>query len=204
MRFALACLILFGCVSQLAAQEPAADPFGAPGHSDDSDWAPVHPDGDTPLEKMNSLVHTDALPRCDRVEILAIFRPQNPFDESAKQEIPKEKAFPLRPYGSSALILASRIVGDTDAEKVCKAWRALEFDRLGGAFCHVPAYGLRFYRGDDLLFETSVCWKCRNFYLPTLERKNGKTVYQWYGFSGNQDAKDLLDLMKSLLKHPKL
>ena len=45
----------------------------------------------------------------------------------------------------------------------------MTFDKFGGAFCHFPVYGLRFYRNDQLLFETSVCWKCSNFYLPNSE-----------------------------------
>ena len=36
------------------------------------------------------------------------------------------------------------------------------------ALCHHPSYGLRFYSGSKLLFETTVCFHCSNFFFSDL------------------------------------
>jgi len=30
--------------------------------------------------------------------------------------------------------------------------------------CHVPPFGLRFFSGDRLLCEASICWRCNNIF----------------------------------------
>lgn len=160
-----------------------------------------HPDGDTPLARMSALAHTEALPRCDKVEVFAL----KPEIGKAKNDVPKDRAFPIRPYAVNAEIVDHTTLSGASAEKIVKAWRSMAFDKFAGAFCHEPAYGLRFYREDKLLFETSVCWKCQNFYIPEVTSKNSGegnskgTQHQWYGFEKNSASEELLALLRKEL-----
>ncbi|PHQ33082.1 hypothetical protein CEE69_22880 [Rhodopirellula bahusiensis] len=198
---------IFTCVGVFAQEAaPVDDPF-RPAESErgTTEWKPVHPDGDTSIARMMSLVYTDALPAFDRVEICAVsFPKRDPFDEAESKRDASDKTFPVRPYGIHADIHARANVTGKDCEELRTAWQSLSFDRLGGAFCHYPAYGLRFYRDDQILFETSVCWQCQNFYLPSYDEKKGRFTYGWYGFANDEKAKRLLTLLRRHLPHPKL
>ena len=61
------------------------------------------------------------------------------------------------------------------------------------ARCHEPPLGLRFYRDTQILFESSLCWKCDNIYL--YDPSAGKR--ELYGVDmGSEPAQQLLqDLM---------
>ena len=199
--FSIAVLIVAPAVTFAQDAEPAASPFGPT--DADSKWTPTHPDGDTPQERMLSLAHTDALPRFDRVELFAVSMPKPFSDERPKRE-PSDKTFPVRPYGVHAGILAHKTISGDACNDFREAWRSLAFDRLGGAMCHYPAYGIRLYRGDDLLFETTICWECQNFYVPRYDSGKQRYTYGWYGFASDYNAKMLLKLFRSHLPHPNL
>ena len=55
------------------------------------------------------------------------------------------------------------------------------------ALCHEPAYGLRFFSGEELVLETTFCWKCSNFEVPTslgyrfmgFDRHNPQAAALW-------------------------
>lgn len=166
-----------------------------------------HPDGDTPLARMVALAHTEALPNCDKIELFAL---DSNLRSVKGAEIPKDQAFPIRPYHVNAKILESVTLTGDSVQSISKAWRAMTFDKFGGAFCHEPVYGIRFFRDDKILFETSVCWKCSNFYMPDVEQQTSATgakdepAYQWYGFKANAASKGLLSLLRKHLPHPQL
>jgi hypothetical protein len=54
-----------------------------------------------------------------------------------------------------------RLTG-VDAERIADLWRALSPGE--SARCHIPPYGLRFWRGPQLVVEASLCWQCNNAY----------------------------------------
>jgi len=53
---------------------------------------------------------------------------------------------------------------------------------LPGAMCHFPIHGLRLFRGGELIFETSLCWHCSNYYL---EYPDDYDEASWVGFGTN-------------------
>lgn len=181
-------------------------PFGSPDDPKiETQWMPTHPDGDTPEERMLSLAHTDALPRFDRVELYAVsLAKRDPFNDEPPGREPTHETFPVRPYGSQADIHAHKTITGEACDELRAKWQSLAFDRLGGAFCHHPVYGFRLYRGDDLLFETTVCWECQNFYVPRYEPEEKRYAYGWYGFANDDNAKSMLKLFRAHLPHPKL
>ncbi|TWT79493.1 hypothetical protein CA13_08950 [Planctomycetes bacterium CA13] len=205
MRILLILLLLIVSLPCALAQD--ANPFGA---TDDkantkAEWTATHPDGDAPHERMLSLAHTDALPSFDRVELYAVSLPKrDPFSDEKPEPKPGGKTFPVRPYGAQATIHAHVSLTGADCNELRTAWQSLAFDRLGGAFCHYPAYGFRLYRSDLLLFETTVCWQCQNFYVPRFDADKKRYTHGWYGFANDAKAKALLKLFRSHLPHPKL
>lgn len=114
---------------------------------------------------------TENLPQVDKVEInLLEDAAKDPSEASpdgyAKQSGPN--LFPVYGYGRFDRILSTSVVTGSDAEQIAELWRTLHFSRGFSALCHYPAYGLRFYHGSTLLFETSVCWKCSNFSIKSF------------------------------------
>ncbi|WP_182868000.1 hypothetical protein [Stieleria mannarensis] len=168
----------------------------------DTNWDPTHPDGESPAERMLSLAHTDALPGFDRAELYAVSLPKrDPFSDQDSRRESSAQSFPVRPYGVHADIHAHVSITGGDCARIRRAWQSLSFDRLGGAFCHTPAYGMRLYRDDALLFETTICWECQNFYVPRYDAQKRQISHGWYGFANDDHAKALLKLFQSLLPH---
>jgi len=55
------------------------------------------------------------------------------------------------------------------------------------------------YRDDKLLFETTICWKCSNFFVPEYDPESGELKSVVYGFESNANAKKLLKLFQQVL-----
>ncbi len=91
------------------------------------------------------------------------------LDFKMVEEVPDgedDNYFSIVPYDSSSKILKSKkLVGEELAECAKAASSFVASEDLPGAFCHYPIHGLRFYREGRLIFETSICWKCGNYYL---------------------------------------
>ena len=207
MRIFNSTLVALMFVSNTAAQDDS-NPFGAGDNSAQSKSISSHPDGDTPLARMTALVHTESLPKCDKIVVYALTSPK-PFDDAPKDPIPPNKAFPIRPYDAQARIIGTATLSGRDVDSICETWRSMSFDKWASAFCHYPVYGLRFYRDDKLLFETSICWECSNFFIPDVsDAEPGDfgpdTDFQWYGFKKNKISDKLLEDLRQHLKHPAL
>ncbi len=99
------------------------------------------------------------MPRCDRVEV---------FSLSGEAGSDAATGFPVRPYAAYSRILDRKTLTGPDAEALAALWRSQTFGHEYPAMCHKPAFGVRFYRGSSLTFETSVCFRCSNFYVPVL------------------------------------
>jgi hypothetical protein len=120
---------------------------------------------------------TDSLPTIDRVEVYHLVG----IGGDA------ETGFPVRPYNAYSRIIGSAELTGADAESLASLWRSQTFGWKYQAMCHDPGFGLRFYRGPSLLFETSVCFSCKNFYFA----HRGESI--WWGFdSKTPGAAELL------------
>jgi hypothetical protein len=49
-----------------------------------------------------------------------------------------------------------------DAQRIAELWRRLP--PAESARCHIPPYGLRFWRAGQKVVEVSLCWECNNAY----------------------------------------
>jgi hypothetical protein len=65
-----------------------------------------------------------------------------------------------------------------------------EKEKVGGALCHLPIHGIRIFSDDALLFETSLCWACNNYYVES----------DWAGLTA--DAKPLRTLLDEVVPIP--
>lgn len=134
---------------------------------------------------------SNKLPECDRIVVFLLagdFKRESAADR-----------FPIPPYYGTSGVIASKALTGAEASKLCSLWRGLTFDNKGSVLCHSPAYGLRFYHTDKLVFETSVSFSCRNFYyIPSFPFRPG--IYAWHGFRTNDDAgKGLVEFLKATL-----
>lgn len=164
------------------------------------------------LGRIVQAAHTTDLPTIDRVEVLALRSSDNDGEAD-----PQSDRFLVRPAApavneepatlpSPEISVTShslRVLTAKDAKRVADNWRSLEF-QPNGAFCHIPAYGLRFFRDGELIFSVSVCWKCHNFYLPTIDPQTGRPSVILYGFDDNAAAKKLLNDLRRLVPHPEI
>jgi len=97
--------------------------------------------------------------------------------------------FPILPYRQHSKILdRRRLVGEELAKCFSTTSDLLNaINPPGGADCHFPIHGVRFYRGNLVLFETSLCWKCSNYYVCYPDDEKGS----WTGIS-SQTLKEFL------------
>jgi hypothetical protein len=83
------------------------------------------------------------------------------------------------------------VEGET-AQQIAQLWRKLPPDEP--MRCHTPPFGLRFYGGNRLLVQGSVCWRCNNIFVE----ENGEDL--GYSFDGqHEDAQQLYALLKQII-----
>lgn len=89
-----------------------------------------------------------------------------PNDAFWDERLPEDQ-FPIVPYGQVSKILNRKRVTSKEIVQLMpslKATIAVE-ENYGGALCHFPVHGIRIWTGDKLVFQTSICYKCTNFYM---------------------------------------
>jgi hypothetical protein len=128
---------------------------------------------------------TTELPTCDRVEVFHL--------DGETDAGPSEFPVRPRPYGRHSEILGTVTLTGSEAGQLASMWRSLRFGKEYRMMCHFPGYGLRFYRGTSLQFETSVCFHCNNFYVTAL----GDSF--WWGFdTQSPEAVRMLNRLREL------
>ncbi len=136
----------------------------------------------------------DTFKTADRVEIYLL---EFSIGEDTRHAPKKgDEVFPVRPYGTETKVLNKRTVLTSDVPKwsITAAKLVASDKKAGGAFCHYPIHGIRIYAGDLLLFETSICWVCDNYYFTYDDAS------RWVGL--NEDANDLKALLDQFMPVP--
>ena len=94
-------------------------------------------------------------------------------------------------------IATQKTISGDEAKEFRKRWRAMTFGWGFSGLCHEPAYGLRFFNDKSLVFETTLCWKCSNFYVPT------PLGYTYCGFDDkNPQAQAVWELLQKYAPLP--
>lgn len=99
----------------------------------------------------------DKLPRVDKIELQKL----KPAD-----------------YGFRGVLEAKTIEGD-EAQQIASLWRRQRFHSMA-AFCHEPAFGIKFFSKGKTIMHASVCWACNNILIVEPELKSNSTQ----GFAG--------------------
>jgi hypothetical protein len=80
------------------------------------------------------------------------------------------------------------------AQQIAHLWRQLPTGQE--ARCHIPPFGLRFYRRNELLVQGSVCWGCNNIF----GEESGESFA--YAFDGQHAYSQLLfALLENILEN---
>jgi hypothetical protein len=140
------------------------------------------------------LAMAEALKLADRVEVFLLDFSMG--EDAAYALEDGDAAFPIAPYRKETKILkTSEVPAKEVARWTAAVGKLLASDDESGAACHLPIHGLRFYTGSRLLFETSLCWKCENYYFTYgLESR-------WLGLG--EDARELKALLEAFMPIPK-
>lgn len=159
------------------------------------------------VAEVTRLAFTESFPEVDRIELfrLRVSDKSVPPKEPNVEQMSKDK-FLVRSFDGSVRDNEKSYI-DVDSHVTIKAgnckeivetWRKMKF-KPNGAFCHAPPYGVRFYKDDKLLFETTICWKCHNFFIPEYDPESGELKMVIFGFDDNANAKKLLNLFQRAL-----
>jgi hypothetical protein len=136
------------------------------------------------------------LTRTDRVEVYLL-------DPSFEAQT--AWTFPVPSQRPETDIVDSRSLAGESMTRILALWTELLEQKEGYQLhCHYPIHGLRFYGVEGMLFETSVCWVCNNFYTETGGR------FVWIGMPGdspthpeNDCRRRFRQAIESLLPIPK-
>ncbi|XZE44401.1 hypothetical protein SH467x_004008 [Pirellulaceae bacterium SH467] len=161
------------------------------------------------LSNIATFAFTDSLPNADRIELYTLSNLAIASENELEVErLPERFLLAIGGYGAKEksrfyVGVDSRVtIRGTDCKNIVQAWRELEF-QPNRTLCHTPPYGIRFYRDDKLIFETTVCWECHNFHMPRVDAKTGTAEMQLYGFKNDGKAKKLLATLQKHLPLPK-
>jgi hypothetical protein len=126
----------------------------------------------------------------DRVEVFLLDFAMG--EDIAYRPKDHEETFSIRPYDRETKILERREVPAEEIRHWCAAMAKTVTSEKPrkGAWCHYPIHGIRIYARGELLFETSLCWVCHNYYC---ER-------DWQSLT--EDASDLEKLLDDLMPIP--
>ena len=157
----------------------------------------------TSLSRMSALAYTEAFPDVDRIELYTLLLESKLRDEQL-DALPSNEKFKIgssNGFGGADIyveVAAHVTIDGKKCKDITDAWRSMTF-QPNGAFCHVPPYGMQFFRKEKLLFETTVCWKCHNFYMPEIDSQSGEMKLLLYGFKDDSRAKKLLAVLQKHL-----
>lgn len=84
-----------------------------------------------------------------------------------------------------------RCVKGETAQQIAHLWRQLPLDEQ--MRCHNPPFGLRFYLGNKLLVQGSICWDCNNI---SVEENGEELVYTFDG--GHKHSQKLFTLLAQI------
>jgi hypothetical protein len=107
---------------------------------------------------------TSDLPKVTTVEVDRL-QAYMAGEKDQPQPPPGAPLFPMNPDGYTLVVTGKVTLSGADAEKLADEWRHLDFGVQYQALCHFPIYGLKFVSGNQVLFQTTICWHCSDFSL---------------------------------------
>ncbi|WAC21500.1 hypothetical protein OVA24_08895 [Luteolibacter sp. SL250] len=117
-------------------------------------------------------------------------------DRGWQKRLPRDR-FPIAPYGSTSKILQRKRLSPDEVKALMPSLKAtVGAYRANGILCHYPIHGIRVTNGDEVIFQTSICYQCMNFYIEYPGWSSGAS---WTGLS----SKEFQEVMERLMPIPK-
>lgn len=117
-------------------------------------------------------------------------------DRGWQKRLPRDR-FPIAPYGSTSTILQRKRLSPDEVKALMPSLKAtVGAYRADGILCHYPIHGIRITNGDEVIFQTSICYQCMNFYIEYPDWINRAS---WTGLS----SKEFQEVMERLMPIPK-
>jgi hypothetical protein len=170
------------------------------------------------LKRDDFQTYIATMPRCDRVEVIRIggsageLVPVEGKEGTVDLVYPADKSnlYHVEPHDEWSKVLARKTVAGIDAERIAGYLRSFQ-PRVSeqiepdgsrsfsfGPNCHQPPFAYRFFAGEKLLYDTSVCWGCGNLIVGPEGKR-----HCFYFNKETKEAKDLLEASKKLFpEHP--
>ena len=136
------------------------------------------------------------LATCDQIEVYLLDHEtkETRSDYLGWETDLEEGEFPIMPYGAKSKILKrSRLTPEERKEFLPALTKILIADPADGPFCHFPIHGIRVFSGEKIIFQTSICWHCGNFYVHYPDGAH------WNGIA---DGGDLAKVLHKLMPIP--
>ncbi len=125
--------------------------------------------------------------KADKVEVFLL---DFSIPDVESESVTGIETFPIVPYAKNTRIIKKVAVEKADLKEFTGAVAAALTgqENEGGVMCHYPIHGIKVFRADVPVFQTSLCWACGNYYV---EYPNGPSWDQMTMSFG--PLKDLLD-----------
>jgi len=136
----------------------------------------------------------EAIAKGDKVEVYLLdfdAIEQTPSDHLYWETRLEEGEFPIMPYGSKTKVLKKVELTPEQRKEFLPALQktvSSEEDH-GGAMCHHPIHGVRVFSGGKIIFQSSFCWHCNNYYLHYPDGP------QWLGIGNRKDLATAFEKM---------
>lgn len=89
----------------------------------------------------------------------------------------------ISPYNSYSKILEKKKLNkESFSQCRSKTIKLLQSPQLAEPLCHFPIHGIRFFHNEELIFETSLCWHCSNYFFWYPDDFHEAS---WVGFKGD-------------------
>lgn len=102
--------------------------------------------------------------KADKIEVFLL---DFSMPETEGSHVTGIEAFPIVPFQKETRILKKVEIQPADLKVFREAIASAlaEKEGEGGVFCHYPIHGIKVFRANVPIFQTSLCWNCWNYYF---------------------------------------
>ncbi len=125
--------------------------------------------------------------KADKIEVFLL---DFSIPEVESESVTGIETFPIAPYEKDTRIVKKVELQPGDLKVFSEAVASALSSKggEGGVLCHYPIHGIKVFRAGHQIFQTSLCWKCGNYYVEFPDTAS------WQQMSGSfMQLKELLE-----------
>jgi len=145
----------------------------------ETDSTTITPSEESPFTQ-SYLKTVESFANADKAVIYLLSHETKPVEPSPQWHTSlADDEFPLRATNQKAKTLKSREFTGQELADLMTYFREAKVEPIGTKTTHAatPVHAVRFYQGETILFETSICWMCRLASLPSPDQAHGWTTF---------------------------